>query len=108
MRPTVAHPARNQLQEPAALQVRLETGKVEQALRKLATELARTKPNKATIDLTDIQSLHVAGLDALATAVQAARAAGTELCCVGVRPPVYKALHLAKLGTLITRVPARP
>lgn len=42
-------------------------------------------------------------LGALHAAAVRARAAGKELVVDGASPPVYKALHIAQIATLVTR-----
>ena len=93
---------------PATLHVRLATGEVAAPLRALVETLGRARGGTATIDMADVRRLDPPDLAALAAAASAARTGGVELRCAAVTPPVYKALHLAKLATLVTRAPATP
>ncbi len=101
-RPTSSRPD----QCPEALVVRLEPGAVATGLAALTDAFDRVRDGTATIDLRDIERLDAAELGALGAALHAARDAGIEVRCAAVAPTVYKALHLAKLATLVTRVNA--
>lgn len=85
--------------------VRLEPGGVETALTALAADLTHLRGGAVTLDLGALGHVDAGDLRAFGEVVRAARAGEVEVRCAAVAPRVYKALHLAKLGPLVTRVP---
>lgn len=84
--------------------VRLEPGGVESSLDDLAADLTPLRGGAVTLDLAAIEHVDAGELRAFGEVVRAARAAEVEVRCATVAPRVYKALHVAKLGPLVTRV----
>lgn len=84
--------------------VRFEPGGMEPALTALAADIGHLRGGAVTLDLGAIDHVDVGELRALGEVVRAARAGEVEVRCAGVAPRVYKALHVARLGSLVTRV----
>ncbi len=73
-------------------------------LPQLKTALQKGTVSGVTIDMEQVSSIDPATLRALLTAAEQAREAGKDVFVDGVRPQVYKALHLANLTDYFTRL----
>jgi len=79
-------------------------GTADAFLEQLQRELQKPSVTSVTVDMAPVRYIDPRGLHALLTAGERAQAARKSIALEGVGPAVYKALHLAKLATLFTRV----
>jgi anti-anti-sigma regulatory factor len=89
-------------QEQRYLKIPFEPERAESWLPRLRSELR--KDTTVTLDMTDVLRVDPNALRLLAAAGTHASEAGKTIFLDGVRTPVYKAIQLAKLGTVFRRV----
>jgi anti-anti-sigma regulatory factor len=73
---------------------------------RVLVEIAAARPDPGppvVLDLSDIETIDTALLRALQAAGEAAVGRGRRLELAGIRPEIYKALHLARLAGLCIR-----
>ena len=85
----------------APVRLSLEPATPQALLELLQTVLARQSPAAIVLDLAAVDYADPQTLRVLSAAAQAAREAPAELLLDCVAPSVYKAIHIAKLDTLL-------
>jgi anti-anti-sigma regulatory factor len=93
--------------EPRTLRLAFTAARAASFLAGVEQRLKHGPVTRVTIDFDGVERLDADALAVLAAAATSARAAGATVECESVRPPVYKALHVANLGALIVRAPRR-
>ena len=72
-------------------------------LQRVRNELQKASVAQVTVKMHQVSYVDPGALEILQTAGETARSAGKTIVIEGVRPGVYKALHLAKLAELFRR-----
>ncbi len=84
--------------------LRLQFEAAETLVKRLERGLDGSSSAPVTIDMSGVERIDPAGLRTLRQAADIARRTGAGVYLEGAQPEVYKAVQVAGLGSLITRI----